>query len=114
MTDWPWLIAISLMWITTAINVGALVGRKLRKEKVNCDMEEAIDKYLHDPSPNTVFAMALQAKHPDGNCELRQVLREYREWKERVNPGTPLRMLNDGFVVEAILRGLDKNPPDES
>ena len=112
--DWPRMVAMGLMYIATAINVGALLYRYLRKDKVNWDMETAMDKYIHDPTPDTVFALWLMEHYPDGNCELGQTLTDYAKWKEDREIGTPLRLLNDGFVVEAIMRGVKKNPPEES
>lgn len=107
-TDYLRAVSLGLMWFAFVLNMGSYILRWARKKKVNCDMEEAIDKYIHDPCPETVFAVWLQERYPDGNCELVQTLREYRQWKEEKKPGTPLRLLNDGFIVSAIMRGLDK------
>lgn len=106
--DWPQIATMAAMIIATAINVGALLYRKLRKDKVNWDMETAIDKYMHDPSPDTVFAMWLMERYPNGECKLGQTLSEYAKWKADREIGTPLRLLNDGFIVSAIMLGIEK------
>lgn len=61
-----------------------------------------------------MFAAYLMEKYPDGNCELGQTIRMYEEWKREKDIPMPLKLLNDGFIVEAITRGVAYNPPDES
>lgn len=112
--DWPRMVAMCLMLIAAALNAGEYLARMMRKRSINWDMEEAMDKYLHDPTPDTVFAMWLMEHYPDGNCELGQTMKDYEKWKEDREIGTMLRLLNDGFVVEAIMRSAKKNPPEES
>lgn len=94
-----------LLLAVTALNLWSLV-RNIRARN-EYDLHRTINACIQDDKGKICFAEWMSIHHRNESVELTDLLRMYKRWRDERDLPIATRLVNDGLLLNTILKSLD-------